>query len=132
MTRKQAFASVRLEGVTSEETGAHTVYDLRLEGAYVTKVTDTSGHDHVQFTYSRVSLTTRPQISASGALGGHETIGWDVGHGTTFTSPLAAASAGPPRPLGNTEARYYLTVEGLDGGVTTKGVERSFAVESFR
>jgi hypothetical protein len=69
MVRKQSLGLVRLEGVTSEEKGAHTVYDLRLLPAYLAKVTDTAGHDHLQLTYSQVSLTTRAQVSASGALG---------------------------------------------------------------
>ena len=70
ITQKRSFQHVRLQGLSQNENGLfEAAYDLRLEGVYVTKVTDTDGVDRLEFVYKAVSLTTRDLLSADGHLG---------------------------------------------------------------
>ena len=83
ITGGDAFPHVRLEGVTAASDGAQTVYDLRLDGVFMTQVTDTNGVDHLELVYRAVSLTTTEQ-NPDGSLGASQTTAWDV---PTLTSP---------------------------------------------
>jgi len=132
ITQKQTIPHLRLQGLTAESEGGHTVYDLRLDNVVVKKVTETDGIDRLELLYGAVSVTTREQISDRGPLGPAETIGWNVIAGTAFTTPLTAAVGRPAD--GTMEGRtfdYFLTVEGLGGGVRAPGHEGAFAVEHF-
>ncbi len=129
ITQGKSFPHVRLEGVTAAANGAQTVYDLRLDGVFVTKVTDTNGVDHLELVYKAVSLTTTAQ-NPNGTLGTPQTIGWNVPTGTTFTTPLQAAVAGTSGGAAN-PVDYYLTVSGLDGGEVVAGHVGAFDVADF-
>ena len=87
ITGGDAFPHVRLEGVTAASDGAQTVYDLRLDGVFMTQVTDTNGVDHLELVYRAVSLTTTEQ-NPDGSLGASQTTAWDVPTLTTSTTPL--------------------------------------------
>src|SRR4029078_4784135 len=94
-------------------------------------VTDTGGDDHVEVIYKAVSLTTTEQ-DPKGGTGASETVAWDVAAGKTSTTPLGIAKADTSDGSGGSRSLdYYLTVDGLDGGVTVKGHEGAFAVENF-
>ena len=102
ITQGHAFPHLRLEGVTAAANGAQTVYDLRLDGVFVTKVTDSNGVDHLELVYKAVSLTTTDQ-NPNGSLGTPQTISWDVPSGTTSTNPLVAAVAGTSGGIVNSD-----------------------------
>jgi len=126
----QQFPLLRLEGVVSDGgITRQTVYDLRLEGVLVTKVTDTDGTDYLEVVYRKVSLTTA-EYDPKGGLGAAQTIAWDVPGGTISDVPLGIAQAGSNGGAFNPTS-YYLTVDGLDGGVTQEGYEGAFGVEDF-
>src|SRR5262245_22090259 len=129
ITEGKLFPNVRLEGVTAAADGAQTVYDLRLEGVFVSKVTDTNGVDHLELVYKAVILTTTAQ-NPDGTFGTPQTIGWNVPTGTTFTTPLSAAVAGTSGGAADA-VDYYLTVSGLDGGVVVKDHVGAFDVADF-
>ena len=125
------FSRLRLEGVLVDEQGERTVYDLRLAEAFVTKVTDTNGVDHAEFTFRAISITTTG-LNEDGSAAQPHTFSWNVATTEIGSAPLAAAVAGPLTSAGpgNADA-YYLTIDGVDGGVRADGHDGSFAVKDF-
>ena len=93
------FSRLRLEGVLVDEQGERTVYDLRLAEAFVTKVTDTNGVDHAEFTFRAISITTTG-LNEDGSAAQPHTFSWNVATTEIGSAPLAAAVAGLRPRLG--------------------------------
>jgi type VI protein secretion system component Hcp len=87
------FTLLRLEGVSVDSDGERTVYDLRLSQVFVTKVTDTNGVDHAEFSYGAISLTTTGQNEDGSAAPPH-TFSWNVVSTEIGTGQLDAAVSG--------------------------------------
>jgi hypothetical protein len=121
---------VSLQGDVVSAKGEVTVYDLRLGDVLVKQVTDTSGVDHLEFVYSQVSLSTQ-ELNADGSLDPVQTWGFDVAANQELPGPLSEANPGSGDGAANA-SEFYLTLTGMDGGVTTKGHENSFAVADFQ
>ncbi|HKS64809.1 MAG TPA: type VI secretion system tube protein Hcp, partial [Xanthobacteraceae bacterium] len=125
------FTGLSLEGVIVNEEGERTVYDLRLAEVLVTKVTDTSGVDHAEFSFTTISITTTG-MNDDGTLAQPRTFFWNVDTTEIGDDPFGGAVAGPLTSAGpgNADA-YYLTLDGVDGGVRAAGHDGSFAVADF-
>jgi Ca2+-binding RTX toxin-like protein len=106
------------------------VYDLRLSDVFVNHITDSGGTDHLEFTYRKVSLTTREQ-NATGNFVAENTFGWDVGLNRSDSHALPIATAGNEGGTANVQD-FYLTINGLDGGSGVRGHENAFAVADFK
>jgi glycosyltransferase involved in cell wall biosynthesis len=108
--------SVRLEGVTGSD---QAVYDLTLGGVTVTSYEDASGGDKLSFSYQQIALTTASR-NADGSLGNPLNFGWDV-TGARAIPPTSIPTPVPVSPgaAGNvapTNLRYFLAINGLNGG----------------
>jgi type VI protein secretion system component Hcp len=125
---------LRLQG---ENNNGQTVYDLRMAEVVVTKVTDSDGVDKLQFSYSRVSLTTT-DVNADGSLGTSQTFVFDLKTNavsklkvvSALTTPIPAAVAGNIGGSVN-EDHYLLTVPGMNGHTTDSHHVGDFDVQSF-
>src|SRR5579883_404919 len=134
----KVISSIELQGVTSGTATSPftTVYDLKLSNVVITNV-DTGGVDgegglvHVSFDYSNgaVSLTTTP-VEPGGSLGTAATMSWDLAQnkaGAIIASPVASST-----DTGGAGARkYFLTVDGVDGGSLAAGHQGAFQLESY-
>lgn len=127
--------AVRIEGV--DRATQTTVYDLRLGDVAVTQVHDTDdsggGNDSLSFSYGQITLATR-QVGGSidspkfGLLAG---FGWDISNDVAITpSSIRAANPSGRGTIGSNPAlTYYLTIDGMTGGV--KDPPGAFAVTNF-
>src|SRR5262245_495201 len=118
---------VRLEGVTS---GNDTVYDLRLADVQVAVYSDTNaGQDRLEFDYGRIGLSTRSQ-NADGSLNDPQSFAFNVATSEDAgMPPVPVAGSSPgivPQPV-----KYYLTIDGIDGGSTAPGHEGAFEISSY-
>ena len=117
--------SVRIEGVTGGATPA-AVYDLSLGNVHITSAHDSSGpNDSLTFTYGQVALTTK---NADGSPG--ESFSYDVAAARADASvptPSVGASIGEvPTP-----AKYFLLIDGLNGGSTDEHHVGWFEIAGF-
>jgi VCBS repeat-containing protein len=119
--------SIRLEGITSD---GKTVYDLKLGDVIVTKYQDTnSGHDSLSFDYSKIVLTTTA-LDNNGALGASATTSWDILKNTnsaTVADPVAA----PGNPDGTGTSKYFLTIDGVNGGSINDLHKGAFEIDRY-
>src|SRR5262245_28368395 len=118
---------VRLEGVTS---GNDTVYDLRLADVQVAVYSDTNaGQDRLEFDYGRIGLSTRSQ-NADGSLNDPQSFAFNLATNEDAGMPgvpVAGSSPGiVPQPV-----KYYLTIDGIDGGSTAAGHEGAFEISGY-
>ena len=121
--------SVRLEGVTG---GANpqAVYDLTLGNVTVSDYDDAASGDKLSFSYQQVALTTTA-INPDGSL--------SLRRPSPGTWRLNSADASIPAPVpstadGNiapTNLRYFLAIDGLDGGSTDAAHAGWFDVSSY-
>ena len=121
----QIIPSIRLEGVVTNPGGTEsTVYDLKLGNVALTQYHETStGQDTLNFTYSKVILTTTPQ-NADGSLGNSVTSSWDVAANRANAS-IANPVAGAGDSSILTQKDYYLTIDGLNGGFVKSESQRN-------
>ena len=117
--------SVRIEGVTGGANPA-AVYDLSLGNVHITSAHDSSGpNDSLTFTYGQVALTTK---NADGSPG--ESFSYDVAAARADASvptPSVGASIGEvPTP-----AKYFLLIDGLNGGSTDEHHVGWFEIDGF-
>ena len=117
--------SVRIEGVTGGATPA-AVYDLSLGNVHITSAHDSSrSNDSLTFTYGQVALTTK---NADGSPG--ESFSYDVAAARADASvptPSVGASIGEvPTP-----AKYFLLIDGLNGGSTDEHHVGWFEIAGF-
>ena len=121
--------SVKIEGVTGGANPA-AVYDLSLGNVQITSAHDSSGpNDSLTFTYGQVALTTKVQ-NPDGSLAPGESFSYDVAAArldADVPEPSAGASIGEvPTP-----AKYFLLIDGLNGGSTAAGHEGWFEISGF-
>jgi type VI secretion system secreted protein Hcp len=123
---------VRIEGVTS---GDHSkaFYDLTLTNVTITNVHEQNGGgDLLRFDdYDKIFLETHAQ-TADGSPALAETFGWNVrtNKAEGGTAPaLAPGHDGSSGPL--TGGKYFLLVDGVDGGSRNQGHDGWFEIDSF-
>ena len=121
--------SVQLEGVTS---GANpqAVYDLTLGTVSVSNYDDASGGDKLSLSYQQVALTTTA-INSDGSKGSSQSFSWDLATnaaGGSIPAPTPSTMAGNIAP---TNLRYFLAIDGLDGGSTDAAHVGWFDVSSY-
>ena len=121
--------SVKIEGVTGGANPA-AVYDLSLGNVQITSAHDSSGpNDSLTFTYGQVALTTKVQ-NPDGSLAPGESFSYDVAAArldADVPEPSVGASIGEvPTP-----AKYFLLIDGLNGGSTAAGHEGWFEISGF-
>ena len=98
------------------QTGAtpFDVYKLDLEDVTVSAVERWGESYRLFLDYDQIDLTTKTQ-TATGAIVSVGSFGWD----TSSHAPADAAGAGPQQiRLATPPARYFLLVDGIDGGST--------------
>src|SRR6516165_6784274 len=123
--------SVRLEGVKSESGGEQAVYDLTLGHVTVSNYEDASGGDTLSLSYQQLALTTTA-INADGSPGSSQTFSWDL-----TTNSVPSTSIPPPVPSGPagnvapTNLKYFLAIDGLNGGSTDAKHVGWFEVSSY-
>jgi type VI protein secretion system component Hcp len=125
----QHFALLRLEGVIVNAQGERTVYDLRLAQAVVTKVTDTNGVDHAEFSYGAISITTTGQ-DEDGSAAQPRTFSLNVATSEIGADPLDAAVSGATGadPVTSDEATVAIQVAAVNdapavGDITLPSIE---------
>src|SRR5262245_2577468 len=119
--------SVRIEGVTG---GANpvAVYDLTLGHVQITNAQNSSGpNDSLTFNYGQVALTTKVQ-NPDGSTASGESFSYDVAAGHVDAS-IPAPSVGPSVGEVPTPAKYFLLIDGLNGGSTAAGHEGWFEIK---
>jgi type VI protein secretion system component Hcp len=127
LVRGTGIRSVRLEGVTNS---GQTVYDLTLGNVSVSNYADAPGGDQLSFSYQQVALTTT-QINPDGSLGSSQNFSWDVAQnraGASIPAPTPSTAAGNIAPA---NLRYFLAIDGLDGGSTDAAHVGWFDVSSY-
>ena len=122
--------SVRLEAVT-RGTNPQAVYDLTLGNVRVSDYEDTSSGDTLSFTYQQVDLTTTA-INPDGSRGGSQTFSWDTLNNVPGTHPVSAPAPGTTTgELAGPDARYFLAIDGINGGATDVNHVGWFDVSSY-
>jgi type VI protein secretion system component Hcp len=122
-------SSLRLEGVNS--TG-QTVYDLRLADLTIGSLIDNGkGFDQIAFDYSKVSVTTQAQ-KADGTLTGPATFGWDLAANKSTGQLAAAAAAATAVDGSGSGAKFYLTIDGLNGSSIDAKHKGAFEITDFK
>ena len=125
--------SLRLREVTFGADGETVLNDLRLGDVTVSSaregcLTGANTTDSISFNYNQMSLTTTPLL-ANGAAGTPQSFGYDIATNAPI-GLLPIAKAGSTVDGAGAQL-FYLTVDGVDGGSTTKGHEGAFEVQSY-
>jgi probable HAF family extracellular repeat protein len=121
--------SVRLEGVTSGP-NPQALYDLTLGNVSVTDYADAASGDKLSFSYRQVALTTTA-LNPNGSLGSSQTFSWDVALNradASIPAPVPSTAGGNTAP---TNLRYFLAIDGLNGGSTDAAHAGWFEVSSY-
>ena len=121
--------SVRLEGVTG---GANpqALYDLTLGTVLVSNYDDASGGDKLSLSYQQVALTTTA-VNSDGSPGSSQSFSWDVALNradASIPTPVPSTAGGNIAP---TNLKYFLAIDGLDGGSTDAAHVGWFDVSSY-
>ena len=124
----RTFKSVRIEGVTAGPDPV-AVYDLTLGNVQITGAQDSSGvNDSLTFSYGQVALSTKV-VSPTGATSGRASA-------TTLRRGLSCEHTDPDcgAPIGEvaTAAKYFLLIDGLNGGSTDEHHAGWFEIDGFR
>ena len=106
-----------------------TVYDLRLNDVTVQGLHDQAGGSTLQLDYGAISLTTRDQLR-DGTLAAPTTFSFDVADNRPGTTPIEAAHPGS-EPAATPATKFYLAIDGLNGGSTDADHLGWFAVGNF-
>jgi type VI protein secretion system component Hcp len=132
--RGSVISGVSLIGETTGAGGTPLItYDLNLSNVVVTDLLkDTSSNNGVDLTldYSKIGLVTSTVGSSGKTTTNPLSFGWDVaadtatGSGTELTSGGTAVGASTP-------TKYYLLIDGLNGGSTDKGHVGWFEISDF-
>jgi type VI protein secretion system component Hcp len=130
--------SIDLQGVVTPVggTASETVYDLQLSNVVITKLASSgaNGGDgavtlSLDYSQGAISLTTTPR-NQDGSLGTPTTVAWDVAEnkaGATIAAPIADAT----NTGGGGAQKYFLTVDGVDGGSLAVGHTGAFAIDDY-
>ena len=125
-----AFKSVELEGVTADGTVA---YDLLLGDVTLTSLTDTPSGERLTLGYKKVWLTTTA-INPDGSPGSSQNFSWNLTLAQTLDGPNAIATPVPSTTGGDvapTNLKYFLLINGLDGGSTDAAHAGWFDVSDY-
>src|SRR5262245_44117857 len=122
--------AVRLEGVRAPDN--QTVYDLKLANVTVAVYQDVSGgQDQLVFDYAQFGLSTKSQ-NANGSLNAAQSFAFDVvNHVAIDPSTLPTASPGSSLGVIPEPNRYFLTIDGIDGGSTVDGHVGAFEISAY-
>src|SRR5262249_24108733 len=120
--------SVRLEGVTSG-LNPQALYDLTLGNVSVTDYPDAASGDKLSFSYQQVALTTKSQNSNGSTSS--QTFSWDLALNkadASIPAPVPSTVSGNTAP---TNLRYFLAIDGLNGGSIDAAHAGWFEVSSY-
>ena len=129
LAKSTTIKSVQLEGVTS---GANpqAVYDLTLGTVSVSNYDDASSGDKLSFSYQQVALTTKTS-NPDGSLSS-QTFSWNVATNSADASiPAPVPSTTANGNIAPTNLRYFLAIDGLDGGSIDAAHAGWFEVSSY-
>jgi len=101
------------------------IYDLRFDAATLQSLNAGNGEDVLVFNYGSHTVTTRNGDHVA------ETIGVNTATTEIINQPLGAAQGADLGALQQQSMKYYLVLDGMDGGVRAKGHNGAFAVNSF-
>ncbi|HEY1545323.1 MAG TPA: type VI secretion system tube protein Hcp [Xanthobacteraceae bacterium] len=130
--------SIDLQGVVTPAGAAQseTVYDLQLSNVVVTKLASSGasgdgGAVTLSLDYSQgaISLTTTP-LNQDGSPGTPTTVSWDVAEnkaGATIAAPIADTT----NTGGGGAQKYFLTIDGVDGGALAVGHTGAFVIDDY-
>ena len=120
--------TVQLEGVTAS---GDTVYDLRLADVLVSKVDEgNGGSDSLAFTYKQVGLITHVQ-QADGSIVPGASFGFDLALNTTINPASIGTPTPAAAPASAAAAKYFLLIDGINGGSTDKDHVGWFEIDGF-
>jgi len=121
--------SIRIEGVTGSSETA--VYDLTLADVAVTQLQERNGgNDTLSFAYQRLGLVTQTQ-NANGSFSPGSSFGFDVATETTIDPTSLPAPTPGSGPASTPATKYFLAIDGLDGGSSDAGHVGWFDLNSF-
>lgn len=131
ITEGRPIESVSLVGVQNSGSGGAPLrtFELRLGDAHISALRETNGTDSVSFAYERLVLTTH-DIDTKGNLSVPHTFSWDLTTGETDASVSQTTPSGSE--TGGAATRFYLLLEGIDGGVNLDFARGAFEVESHQ
>ena len=129
LARGTVIRSVRLEGVTGGS-NPQAVYDLTLGNVTVSDYEDASGGDKLSLSYQQVALTTTA-INSDGSLGSSQTFSWNVATNSADASIPAPVPGTAGGNLAPTNLKYFLAIDGLNGGSTDAKHVGWFEVSSY-
>jgi type VI protein secretion system component Hcp len=125
--------AIQLDGVTVGES-EQTVYSLKLGSASVNNYDDTSttAGDKLAFDYKQVAITTRSQ-KPNGSLDTPQSYAYDVSTNSAIASIAVPTPAIPPSGFSANvnPSKYYLYVDGLNGGSTAVGHVGWFEIDGY-
>lgn len=121
---------VRLVGMT-EGDRAEIAFEMRLGNAIVSKVEDGIAADQLSLDFNAISVSVW-DILADGRRGQENHFSWDLvaqqeAH-VEIPKPNTADGSGTP---GGNPTKFFLFVEGLNGGSTARGAERAFEITDY-
>ena len=120
--------AVQLEGVTK---GGDTVYNLRLADVLVSRVDEgDGGSDSLSFDYSQVGLITHVQ-KADGSIAPGASFGFNLATNTTINPASIGTPTPAAAPASAAAAKYFLLIDGVNGGSTDKDHVGWFEIEGF-
>jgi type VI protein secretion system component Hcp/Ca2+-binding RTX toxin-like protein len=101
------------------------VFDLRLNQVTIADLTLGAQNGQMSLDYAAVTLTTPVLLDGELSLA---TVGWDIARQVSVGTPLSEPE--PSEAITSAVAsQYYLFIEGLDGGVTHRGLEGAFSLD---
>ncbi|MGV3553151.1 type VI secretion system tube protein Hcp [Rhizobium sp.] len=122
--------NARIVGVSREDE-SKILYDLRVGSATLSNLSVyNDGYNQLTVDFTKLSIST---TTWDGMTPITETSGWDLNTNSPITAPLTAAVAGNDNgdPTGDTFTRWYIMIDGLDGGVRIAGLQGAFALGEF-
>ncbi len=118
---------VRFEGVTAD---GERVFDLTLGTVFLTDLEDRgSGLDTLTMGYGQAWLETYTQTDSG--EGPVQRYAWDQVGNREITDPPPELQPGSARGEAATPVRYYLLLDGIDGGSTAEGHKGWFEISDY-
>lgn len=131
LTTGKSVAAVEIEGVATGPSGSVTLQQIRLQDVLFSSLAEGSGNqERFSLAYSAISLD-EDWMDGRGQVVQGTVYSYDLVTEKAGSTALPAASSGALQ-YGHPETMdYYLFIDGIDGGVRSKGFEGAFQLGDF-
>lgn len=131
LTSGKSVAAVEIEGVTNGASGPVTLQQIRLQDVLFSSVGEGSGNqERFSLAYEAISLD-EDWLDGRGQVVQGTVYSYDLVNEKAGSTALPAASSGVQQ-YGHPETMdHYLFIDGIDGGVRSKGLEGAFQLGDF-